>query len=154
MEEKDEMFVDKEDTGGRPVYHPRPVYYVPPGKSESRDYWPGLMEGSYIYSHLERFGNTVISYKHVEVLVKHVWHMYFGKHCPKDVRTNKRYEKKYEYCLKMIEDYISQHFGKPVRLRYVISEKAIMKEDGLIHYVPYHPENDEIDDFWIIDVVK
>ena len=54
----------------------------------------------------------------------------------------------------MIEDYISQHFGKPVRLRYVISEKAIMKEDGLIHYVPYHPENDEIDDFWIIDVVK
>lgn len=132
----------------------RPIYYIPENQSEKRDIWPGLMEDSDIYPHLKKFGNTIMSYKHCEILVRHVWHMYFSKHFPKDVRTNKKYENKYNFCLQMIEKYITKHLGMPVRLRYVVSQKARFNNNGTIYYVPYNPTSEMTGDFWVIEVIK
>lgn len=81
--------------------------------------WKELNDDSYVWGCLRRYGNTILGYSAGTDLIKKIWYKTYSERCPKMFKNSQKYSKKYKHCLKEIEKYISEKYGKPVQIRFV-----------------------------------
>ena len=117
--------------------------------NEKENLWEELNDESHVWPYLRRYGNTVLGYTKGVNLLRKIWHKKYSRQAPENFMKDKKYAKRYQECLKEIEDYISEKFGKKVKIRYV---KDITAPDKFYFFVSGKKDVVIGYDFWVLEV--
>lgn len=116
--------------------------------NEKENLWEELNDNSHIWPYLRRYGNTVLGYSKGVSLLRKIWHKKYSKPAPENFMKDKKYAERCQECLKEIEDYISEKFGRNVKIRYV---KDITDPDKFYYFLPRGKDITGYD-FWVLEV--
>lgn len=113
-----------------------------------------IKDDSHIWSCLQRYNNTTMNLMTIDPLIRDIWHEKINKKRPADWAYNPKYKDQMNFCLKEIEDYISEKIGFNVKIRYVKSNKIPFDTVGFLCGKRKVILDPLYKDFWVIERVR